>query len=72
MQFLVVTVEGQQMVMGATFYNASLMEHTNLVSIPDGTQPMGNGYSGTCLHQSFQSVLYQPFTFRIQSRSCLV
>ena len=36
MQLPVITVNGQQLVVRATFYDTSLMQHTNLIGISDG------------------------------------
>ena len=58
--------------MGASLNDLSVVKHTDLVSVLDGAQSVGDGHSGACLHQSFQRILYQSFTFSIECRSGLV
>ena len=72
MQLPVITVNGQQLVVRATFYDTSLMQHTNLIGISDGRKPVGNGYGGTRLHQSFQRILHQSFALSIEGRGSLI
>ena len=66
MQFFVVAVLGEQPLVGAAFYDAPVMDHTDLIGILDRTQTVGDGYSGTCLHQTFEGILYQSLTFCIE------
>ena len=56
----------------ATFYNFTFIKDTNFVCILDGGKTVGYSDSGTCLHQTFQSLLNQTFTFRIKSGSRFV
>ncbi len=58
--------------MSATLDYLSFMQHTDLISILDGRETVGNGNSGAGLHQSLQSVLDKTLTLCIESRSCLV
>ena len=66
MQLPVITVYGQQLIVRATFHDASLMQHTNLIGISDGGEPVGNGHGGTRLHQSFQRILHQSFALGVE------
>ena len=58
--------------MGASLNDLSVVKHTDLVSVLDGAQSVGDGHSGAGLHQSFQRILNQSFTFCIECRSGLV
>src|SRR3712207_1723191 len=58
--------------MFAPFYNLSFIKYANLIGILDSRQAVSNGNSGARLHQTFQSLLYQTFRLRIQSRSSFV
>jgi ATP-binding cassette, subfamily B, bacterial MsbA len=53
-------------------YNFTFIKDTNFVCILDGGKTVGYSDSGTCLHQTFQSLLNQTFTFRIKSGSRFV
>ena len=58
--------------MGAPFYDAPFMEHTDLVCVLDGTQAVGDGYRRTGLHQTFESILYQSLALRVEGRGGFV
>ena len=72
MQFFVVAVLGEQSLVGAAFYDASVMDHTDLIGILDRTQTVGDGYGGTRLHQTLQSILYQTLALGVESRGGFV
>src|SRR5574344_383466 len=71
-EFLIIPVFFEQLVMGASFYNRPFMYHTYLVSILDGLQTVCDSHCGTSFHQSFKGVLYQTFRFCIEGRSSLI
>ena len=68
MQSLVVAITGNQLLVCTTFHNLSFVQDANLICMFDGTEPMGNSYSGACGHQSFQSILHQTFALGVKSR----
>ena len=66
MQLPIIAVLSEQTLVGAAFYNLSVVEHTDLIGILDRTQTVGDGYGGTRLHQTLQSILYQTLALRIE------
>lgn len=57
-QFSVITVFGNQLLMGASLHNSALMQYAYLVGILDGAQAVSHSYGGASLHQLFQGILY--------------
>lgn len=55
--------------MSASLSYLSLLNHYDLISIPDGTESMRNDYDGllTCLDQLIKSHLHLMLTLSIQS-----
>ena len=72
MQLAVIAILGYQVFMSASFYDASLVEHTYLVGILDGAQAVGYSHRGACLHQFFKSILYQSLALSVEGRCSLV
>ena len=65
-QLLVESVELQEFVVSAAFYDAPFVEHANLVGVLDGREPVGNGHGGARLHQSLERILHQAFALGVE------
>lgn len=71
-QTFIVTVFLKQLFVFAAFYDTAFIEYINAVGILDSRQAMCDSNSSAGLHQTFQSFLYQTFTFCIKGRSSFV
>ena len=71
-QTFIVTVFLKQFFVSAAFYDTAFIEYINAVGILDSLQAMCDSNSSAGLHQTFQSFLYQAFTFCIKGRSSFV
>ena len=72
MKFLVITVLGEETLVGAAFHDLSVVEHTDLIGILDRTQTVGDGHRGTRLHQTLQGILYQALALGVEGRGGFV
>src|SRR5690348_2167238 len=57
-QFSIMTIKFHQLLMISMLCNLTLMEHKNIISVPNGCKSMCNDNSGSSLANRIQSVLY--------------
>ena len=58
--------------MRTLFDDAAMIEHDDLVGIPDGTQAVGDDEGGTSSHQGVHAALHEGFRAGIDARCRLV
>ena len=67
MQFAIVAVDSEELVVCAALYDLSVVQYIYLVGILDSRQTVCDSHCCACLHKSFQGVLHQSFAFRVES-----
>ena len=58
--------------MRAALYDASFVEHANLVGVLDGGEAVGDGDGGARLHQALEGFLHEAFALGVECRSGFV
>ena len=51
--------------MRATFHDLSLVQHADLIGMPDRRETMGNSHCSTCLHQALEGILHPMIQHRM-------
>lgn len=60
-QLLIISIKRDQLFVCTSLDDLAFKHYTDLISVLDSAQPVGNGNSRTRLHQTLQSFLYQAF-----------
>ena len=63
---------GDQFLMGAAFSDAAVVQHKDLVGVPDGGQAVGNGDNGFALCQLGDYLLDKVFVLRVDAGGGLI
>mmetsp|Transcript_20829 Transcript_20829/g.32638 ORF Transcript_20829/g.32638 Transcript_20829/m.32638 type:complete len:291 (-) Transcript_20829:1385-2257(-) len=71
-QPLVHAIHAHQLIMSSPLYNASILDHDDLIRIDDGRQTMGDHNGSTPNHQPVKGLLHQFLILGVQSRGSLV
>ena len=72
MQFLVVSIAGEEFFVGAALNDLSLVENADFVAVLDSREAVGDGYCGARLHQSLQRILHKSLALGVECRCCFV
>ena len=65
-EFAVEAAEGEELVVGATFDDGAVVEDEDEVGGADGAQAVGDGDSGSALHEGVESLLDGEFAFGVE------
>src|SRR5215471_4560017 len=66
------SITRHQLVVGAYFGHHAILEHNDLVSVPDRAQPVGDRDYGSSFHKPLQGVYYKFFRFCVEGRRWLI